>query len=206
MIVVDVETTGTNPSSHAIVSIGAIEFENPDNQFYIENRITKESVVEPSALQINGLTQEELYDSKKPTLKQAMRSFLTWSESIADKTLGGHNTYFDAGFLRAAAAKLKKDPTETIWPFGRRYIDLHSLTYTEFKRRGVMVPLRYGFSGLWSGAIYELLGMPLEPDPHNALTGAKMETEAMGRLIHGKNLLSEFKHYPLPDYLRGQSK
>jgi DNA polymerase III epsilon subunit-like protein len=36
MIFVDLETTGTDTRSHGILSIGAIEYENPDNQFYGE--------------------------------------------------------------------------------------------------------------------------------------------------------------------------
>ena len=201
MIIVDVETTGVNPSQHAIVGIGAIEFAQPDNQFYIEPRVDEATKVNPQAMEINGLTLEEIKDPKKPSQAEAAQQFLDWAAPVTDKTLAGHNTYFDAGFLRKAVSLLKKTPDDYKWPFGRRYIDLHSLAYTELMRRGLQIPQKYGLSGLWSGAIYELLGMPLEPEPHNALVGAKWEAEAISRLIHSKNLLPEFKQHPLPSYL-----
>ena len=36
MIIVDVETTGIDPEKHSIVSIGAVDFSNPSNEFYMK--------------------------------------------------------------------------------------------------------------------------------------------------------------------------
>lgn len=36
MIILDVETTGTDPSIHSLVSIGAVDFNNPDTRFMEE--------------------------------------------------------------------------------------------------------------------------------------------------------------------------
>lgn len=44
-------------------------------------------------------------------------------------------------------------------------------------------------------------GLPNEPIPHNALTGAKMEAEAFSRFIYGKSFFKEFENYPVPHYL-----
>lgn len=50
--------------------------------------------------------------------------------------------------------------------------------------------------------ILTLVGLPEEPKPHNALTGAKVEAEAFSRLLFGKNLLKEFTQYTLPENLK----
>jgi len=42
------------------------------------------------------------------------------------------------------------------------------------------------------------VGLPDEPSPHNALTGAVVEAEALSRLLYDKPLLPEFKHLPVP--------
>ena len=46
------------------------------------------------------------------------------------------------------------------------------------------------------------VGLPPEPKPHHALTGAKVEAEALSRLLFGKILLKEFAHYEIPKYLK----
>jgi hypothetical protein len=43
--------------------------------------------------------------------------------------------------------------------------------------------------------------LPPEPYPHNGLRGAKIEAEALSRLIYGKNLLEEYKEFKIPQYL-----
>ena len=79
MIVIDVETTGVIPTKHSILSIGAIDFNNPENQFYEECRIWDGAQVMQdgeegmlSALKINGFTKEEIRDSKKKSQKQVL--------------------------------------------------------------------------------------------------------------------------------------
>ncbi len=202
MIVVDVETTGTWASKHGMVAIGAVEFEHPANQFYVECRIDADTEVDPQALAINGFSLAQIKDKKKPSIAEATKQFLDWTASVKDKTLAGHNTHFDAEFLRRATSRLKTSPTDRIWPFGYKYIDMHSIAYATLKRHRLEIPLKYDFSALTSPTVYEFVGLPNEPDPHNALTGAKMEAEAMHRLIYGTSLLPEFAKQPLPKYLK----
>lgn len=202
MIVVDVETTGLFPNRHAIVSIGALEFEKPKNQFYEECRIDGDVAVDSGALRVNGFTLEQIQDVKKPTLVQIAKKFLVWSNGISDKTLGGHNTGFDASFLRAAVTKLKKSSDEKLWPFGHRLVDMHSIAYAQMKRHKGEIPLKYDTSAIYSDSVHQFCGLPEEPMPHHGLTGAKMEAEAMSRLIYGKNLLPEYKKFEIPEYLK----
>jgi hypothetical protein len=41
-------------------------------------------------------------------------------------------------------------------------------------------------------------GIPEEPTPHNALTGAKAHAEVISRLLYGKKLLPEFEKFEIP--------
>lgn len=197
MIVVDVETTGISPYKHGIISIGAIEFENPTNQFYVECRIDEKTLVDSYALSVNGFTLEQIKDSKKPTQADAARQFLLWTNPIKDKTIGGHNTSFDIAMLRAA---FKKANLEVSLFYG--LVDMHNIAYAQMKRVGAPIPInRYGFFSAKADHIHKYVGLPEEPMPHHGLTGAKMEAEAMSRLIYGKNLLPEFAKYKLPKQL-----
>ncbi len=41
-------------------------------------------------------------------------------------------------------------------------------------------------------------GIPSEPEPHNALTGALCHAEVLSRTLYGKKLLPEFSQYDIP--------
>ena len=67
MIVIDIEMSGVNPEKHSILSIGAIDFENPDYQFYGECRAFEGAHFMDEALAVNGFTKEQALDPKKQT-------------------------------------------------------------------------------------------------------------------------------------------
>jgi DNA polymerase III epsilon subunit-like protein len=195
MIVVDVETTGTDPREHCIVSIGAVDFAQPERQFYRECQIFDGAKVEAEALAVNGFSIEQITDPGKMTLEQTVAEFIAWCRPIADRTLGGHNTAFDRDFLQASA-----DRFNLAWRFGNRILDLHSLCWMHMARCGTSQPLTNGRSGISADTIFQYVGLPEEPKPHNGLTGAQMEAEAFNRLAYGRPLLEEFKIHPLPAY------
>ena len=87
------------------------------------------------------------------------------------------------------------------WEFGYRTVDLHSLGFAHYIKRGRIPPIKDRRTAISLDKILGYVGMPEEPKPHNALTGAKMEAEAFSRLIEGKPLLEEFKKYLIPYYL-----
>ena len=200
MIVVDVETTGINPDKHAIVSIGAVEFEHAHNQFYGECRIEKGVEVDPQAMSVNGMSKADITDPKKPTLAELTQEFDEWVKSVVDITLGGQNVTFDLRMLWGAYRKMPQLRA----PFGYRTVEMHTLAYTHMKRRGIKIPTRHNRSNIDTDAIHKYVGLPEEPKPHHALTGAKMEAEALSRLMYGKNLLPDYKKNPIPDYLRAK--
>lgn len=198
MIIVDVETTGTHPDRHAIISIGAVDFTSPQRQFYRECRIWQGAHVQDEALAVNGATIQEITDPTRLAPEDALGQFIAWCKETDDRTLAGHNTSFDRDFLQAAA-----DRHNLAWHFGHRVIDLHSCGWMHMVQSGTKVPMRGGRSGLSCDAVLVYTGLPEEPKPHNGLMGAKMEAEAFSRLLHKKNLLEEFQQYPLSPVITG---
>ena len=53
-------------------------------------------------------------------------------------------------------------------------------------------------SDLSLDAILRYVGIPEEPRPHNALTGARCHAEVASRLLYSKPLLPDFEMYPIP--------
>ncbi len=196
MIVVDVETTGLDPSRHSIVAIGAVDFSHPENQFYRECRIFTGAQVQEAALARNGFTVEGITDESKPTLESVSAEFIQWCQQIPERTLAGHNTAFDRNFLQSSA-----DRYNLAWRFGTRVLDLHSFGWMHMTGHGHTPPNRGGHSGLSADAIFQYTGLPAEPLPHHGLMGAKMEAEAFCRLMHGHTLLREFDVHPLPAHV-----
>lgn len=197
MIVVDVETTGNNDEKNSIVSVGAVDFCNPTKQFYQECRIWEGAEIEVFALKKNGFTEEQIKDSNKMSLNILISNFLEWSETFSDKTLAGENPTFDSGFLENSFKRY-----EIKWPFGYRTVDLHALSYSHHISRKLTPPMREYRTDLSLNKTLVYVGLFDEPNPHNALTGAKMEAEAFHRLIYGTKLLEEFEKYEIPEYLR----
>ena len=53
-------------------------------------------------------------------------------------------------------------------------------------------------SSLNLDAVLNYCGIPEEPKPHNALTGAKCNAEVISRLLNNKKLLPEFEQFDIP--------
>lgn len=193
MIIVDVESTGTEPAKHSILSIGAIDFLNPNNQFYGECRIWDGAHIMDEALVVNGFSREEIVSNKKQTEESLVKSFLTWVNSASDHTTAGQNPSFDRDAIHKAAERYHIN-----WPLAYRTIDLHTVCYFHIIKNGVTPPIANKRTDLNSDKIMKYVGIPAEPHPHNALNGAKVATEAFSRLLYGKSLIDDFKSYPVP--------
>jgi len=196
MIVVDCETTGLYPETHSIASIGAVDFSNPSNQFYKECRIWKEAEVDEKALVINGFTKQGLYSTSKLSLEKTIKQFLEWTSSIRDITLAGENPSFDRDFLMNSCARYNIK-----WLFGYRTRDLHTTSSDHHNRVGNPIPLLKNRTNIDLDFTLQYVGLPPEPKPHHALTGAKLEAEAFSRLLYRKPLFKEYFEISLPDYI-----
>jgi len=197
MIVLDIETTGTDPRIHSIVEVGAIDFDSPENVFNARCQIWEGAETDLKALEINGLTLKEIQDKTILTQIDLISGFITWMDQIEDKTIAGQNVDFDIDFINESAARCGLD-----FNLGKRKVDQHSVVYAHFLKRNIRPPMKDGFSDLNSDFIMNYVGLSPEPKPHRAINGARYEAEALSRLIHGKGMFEEFAGYAIPDYLR----
>lgn len=194
MIVVDIETTGVDPQKHSIISIGAVEFENPDNEFYGECSIWDGAEITEEALEANGFSIEDVTDRTKQSLEILMRAFIDWTHTAANRTLAGRNVAeFDLQFLMTSAYKYSLN-----WDLAKRTIDDHALTYMHMVKRGLTPPEKNKRSDIDSNFTQNYVGIPEVPYPHNALTDAKWTAEAISRLLYDKSLFDSYKEYPIP--------
>ncbi|HBH84884.1 MAG: hypothetical protein A2X05_16150 [Bacteroidetes bacterium GWE2_41_25] len=196
MIVLDIETTGPDPRRHSIVEVGAIDFDSPGIFFNERCQIRDGAEIDFKALEINGLTLNEIQDPAILTQKELISAFMIWTDQLEDKTIAGQNVDFDINFLNESFARCGLN-----FSLGKRKVDQHSIVYAHFLKRNIRPPLKDGFSDLNSDIIMSYVGLPPEPKPHRAINGARFEAEALSRLIYGRSMFEEFEKYAIPDYL-----
>lgn len=196
MIAVDVETFGVEPHKHGIFSVGAVDFSNPTRQFYGECYAREDLHIEQASLDFLALTMEQATDKSKQSEADLVHAFIKWTEGMEDKTFAGQNVSFDRDFLKYGAERAG----HTEWPFAHRTIDSHSLAWMHMVNRGLTPPIdtEKHRSALDLDAILVYCGIPEEPTPHNALTGAKSHAEVISRLLYNKKLLPDFEQFEIP--------
>lgn len=200
MIVLDIEASGTNYEKHSILSLGALDFDHPKNRLYLECQAWEGAHIDPQALAVNGFSEAEATDDTKETEAQLIAQFLTWAEGVEDQTLAGQNVSFDRDFVKAACERAGYN-----YPFAHRTIDTHTLAYMHHVLHGRVVPFDKRHSALNLDAVMNYVGIPDEPEPHNALTGALAHAEVISRLLYHRPLLPEFAEYPLTQVCTGTS-
>ncbi|MDB5266299.1 MAG: polymerase 3-5 exonuclease subunit [Parcubacteria group bacterium] len=194
MILLDVETTGTDPLKHSLVSIAALDFDDPEERFFEECRIWEGAEIDEKALEINGLSPEELVSEERKTEADAVQNFIDWVNERRDTTIGGQNPLFDVSFIRSAAERAGKTS-----PLFHRTVDMHTLAWAHMQKRGLLPHVdEKKYSALGSDAIMKYVGLPPEPKPHVGLNSPIWECEAIHRLVFGKPKLEEFEKYPIP--------
>ena len=122
--IVDVETSGLYPSSHRVLSVAALAFDNegrPDGQFV--SLVNGEC--DPGPVHIHGLTQRRLAGA--PLMSEVIPELHALLEG---RVLVAHNASFDYGFLAAEARRAR-----TILPVSQRLC-----TLALSRRLGVNVP------------------------------------------------------------------
>lgn len=195
MIVLDIEASGTEPHIHSIVSLGAIDLDNPERQLYLECRVWDGAHIMEGALAVNGFTEAQITDTAKMSEAELVTQFLEWTQQFGDRTLAGQNVSFDRDFVRAAAAR-----AGVSYDLPYRTLDTHTLAYMHMVKAGLPPPIdaQHRRSALNLDAILNYCGIPEEPDPHNALTGARCHAEVISRLLYSRPLLPEFAAFPCP--------
>lgn len=95
VVVIDTETTGLNPKTDRIISIGLVEMENgrigkSHEWFFNPGNVA----ISPEALAVHGITAAFLED--KPPIKHRLPDILGL---LHESIVGGHNVNFDISFL-----------------------------------------------------------------------------------------------------------
>lgn len=195
MIIVDVEATGVDPSRHSILSIGAVDFNDPARRFEIECSAFPNAEYEEEALAINGHTKDDIFDSSKPSEAEAIKQFVGWMKESDDHTFAGQNCYFDLEFVRAATHRIHLDVSVP-----KRIVDLHSVVWSHMIAKGQIPPVdpEHRRSSINSDFVCSYVGIPNEMGSHVGINGALWEAEAFSRLFYDRPLLSEFIQYPIP--------
>ncbi|MCW9054773.1 MAG: exonuclease domain-containing protein [Candidatus Pacebacteria bacterium] len=193
MIILDIEASGTEYHKHSIISIGALDFNNPTNQFYDECRIWDGAHIMDGALEVSGFSEAEVTDSSKKTEAEIVRAFLAWVGDTDDRTLAGQNPSFDRDFIKAGAERAKLD-----WPLAYRTLDTHTLCYMHMVRRGLTPPTEKHRSALDLDTIAQYVGVPGRAGAHNALEDALLHAEVASRLLYDKKLLPQFESFDIP--------
>lgn len=194
MIVIDLEFSGMDPEVHSILSLGAVDFENPNNTLYLECFPRKGSEWDEQAAEVHGLSKEYL---KKVPLseKQLVEQFIAWGEKIAHRTLAGQGMSWDILFLYKACLRYGLN-----WPFKFKIIESHSIATMHHILHQKKIPLSDGISKLGLDAICQYVGLDKRLGSHNALDDAQRTAECLSRLLYNKKLLKEFSHFPIPKW------
>lgn len=196
MIVLDVETSGVVAEKHSILSIGALDLDDPTNQFYEECQVWDGASIDEDALRINGFTREEVVGqgSAKQTEEGLIRAFVAWAmDRPKDRTLAAQNVTFDRLFIEAAC---KRAGIEC--PFAHRTLDVHSMVWQHMVSRGETPPAKNAHSGINLTFALAYAGLPEEPKPHNALTGALCHAEIISRIAYNRKILPDFSSFDIP--------
>lgn len=173
-IVLDIETGGLSPLVNPILSIGAVDYSNGD-EFYGECHAWMDGfsqyVIDDAALVINGFTREQALDASKQSATSLVAQFLAWSAGRANLLAGQQVGAFDIPFVKHIWQTSTWLNAGEAWSFSHRSLDLHSVAYAKLGQ------------SLSLDGILKALGLAPEPKPHNALTGARLERDALKLLL-----------------------
>lgn len=196
VVVVDLETSGLIPGTHAILEIGAVTLKPDSNPCYTFHRDVRREwwqEWDPKAAEVHGLAKETAMNHRdRVTDSVAVEDFLDWLDDVVvagiegRAVLAGMNPRFDREFLAQVAGRLDLG-ARFDGLVSHRTIDLHTLAVSAFWRNLDYEPALFprGLDSINTDVIYGLLGMGPEPKPHRALEGARREAAAIRSLLLG---------------------
>lgn len=163
IVVVDLETTGGDPSRDAITEIGAVKVRGGEVLGEFATLVDPGRSIPPQIVRLTGITEAMVYDA--PKIGEVLASFVEFARG---SLLVAHNARFDMGFLRHHASRLGME-----WPFHT------SLCTVRLARR---VLTRDEAPTVRLGALAELFAVSVRPT-HRALDDARATVEVLHRLL-----------------------
>lgn len=103
LLIIDTETGGLDPITHSILSLGVVVLNDKEIEDATEWLIIEPTIhVTVDAMAINKISLDQLaqYGKLAETVVQELEDWLSFYFGSDKITLGGQNTYFDAGFLK----------------------------------------------------------------------------------------------------------
>lgn len=189
MISIDCEMTGLDLENCAIVSIGAIDLQKPERRIYLEMKPFDGARLDDEGLAVNGFTKEGIF-LLEHTQKEGLLLLKQFLDESGERNVVGQNVTFDVLFLNRAFVR---EEIDCKIPY--RVLDLHSMVCAKLILNKKAVPIEERKSTLNLDSLLIMAGIPEEPKPHNALTGALCAGEVYSRLIEGKAVLPEFSQF-----------
>lgn len=124
ILVIDVETSGFDPSKHACIELGAVLLDyslNIVEEFSSLIAPWKGAEFFAPSMMVNKISSTELTDA--PAIEQVVTRFCdTFFQYEGTPLLAGWNVWFDVNFVRNLF-----DRTNRQWPFGYRLLDVQSI-------------------------------------------------------------------------------
>jgi DNA polymerase-3 subunit epsilon/ATP-dependent DNA helicase DinG len=156
IVALDIETTGLDPQSDAILEIGAVRFTDRRIENEFNTLLNPGRPIPPFITQLTGITDQMVRGA--PTLPQVLPEIARF---IGEAPILGHNVAFDTGFFRKHKLFLLNDKLDT------------------YELASVLLPTanRYNL-----GALGQLLNIPLQAT-HRALDDAKLTRAVYLKLV-----------------------
>ena len=163
LVVVDLETTGSNPTHDRITEIGAVRLRGGEIIGEFATLVDPGRPIPPQIVALTGITESMTYDA--PRIEEVLPSFIEFARGAI---LVAHNARFDVGFLRANALRLN-----LAWPFTT------SLCTVTMARR---ILTRDEAPTVKLSALADLFDVSVRPT-HRALDDARATVEVFHRLL-----------------------
>lgn len=170
-IAIDTETTGLDPKTNSLLSIGAVDLATGDT-FKMDCRLQEGRQINAKALEVNGFTLEEINDKSKPTAEEAVSKLEEFIKNHNAEVLFGYNFAFDISFLYYAKGSFSPAP---------KALDLVPVMMNEVLPHKELYPLsekvknEHRYPSLNASLNY--FNSPDEMKPHISLTGALESAE-----------------------------
>ena len=163
LVVVDLETTGSDPANDRITEIGAVKIRGGEVIGEFATLVDPGRPIPPQIVTLTGITTAMVTDA--PRIESVLPAFLEFARGAI---LVAHNARFDMGFLRQNALRLHLD-----WPFS-----LSLCTVTMARR----ILWRDEAPTVRLGHLAELFRVSVRPT-HRALDDARATVEVFHKLL-----------------------